>query len=145
MGRYHQGVLGEFSGKVGPVIGSSWKSIGYMRSQPRKVKNRKVSAKAEIQRAKFGLAANFVKAIKDLLAITLPNITDKMTARNNALSNVLQQAMTGEYPDLRIEYSKVFVASGLLSLTINPAAASTEPCIIKFLPLLVAPVFVVFR
>jgi hypothetical protein len=132
MGKYQHGVLGDFSGKVGPVIGSSWKGIGYMRGKARKVTNRKLSSKIEIQRAKFKLAANFVKAIKDLLPITFPDSINKMTSRNNALSNVLQQAVTGDYPDLRIEYSKVFTANGKLSITMNPAAASTEPGVIKF-------------
>jgi len=33
---------------------------------------------------------------------------------------------------LRIEYSKVFMASGSLSLTVNPTATSTEPGVINF-------------
>jgi hypothetical protein len=132
MGKYHQGVLGQFSGAVGPVIGSSWKGIGYMRGKSRNLKNRAVSPKIEIQRAKFKLAANFVTTIKDLLLIGFPDFKDKMTSRNNALSSLLQQAITGEYPDLRIEYSKVFMAIGSLSLTMNPAAGSTEPGVIKF-------------
>lgn len=32
MGRILSGVLGGFSGKVGPVVGAKWKSIDYMRS-----------------------------------------------------------------------------------------------------------------
>jgi hypothetical protein len=132
MGKYNQGVLGEFSGKVGPVVGSSWKGIGYLRSKPRKAKKRDVSLKIEIQRAKFKLASNFIKAIASLLAITFPETKAKATGRNNALASLLQQAVTGDYPDLRIEYSKVFMASGSLSLTINPAATSTEPGVINF-------------
>ena len=107
MGKYNQGVLGQFSGKVGPVVGSSWKGIGYLRSNARKKKNRDVSVKTEIQRAKFKLASSFVKAIASLLATTFPDAKARMTGRNNALSSVLQQAITGDYPDLRIEYSKV--------------------------------------
>ena len=132
MGKYNQGVLGQFSGKVGPVVGSSWKGIGYLRSNARKKKNRDVSVKTEIQRAKFKLASSFVKAIASLLAIPFPDSKTKTTGRNNALSSVLQQAITGDYPDLRIEYSKLFMASGSLSLTVNPTATSTEPGVINF-------------
>lgn len=32
MGVINQGILGGFSGKVGPVVGAKWKSIDYMRS-----------------------------------------------------------------------------------------------------------------
>ena len=31
MGTIKQGILGGFSGKVGTVVGSSWKGISYMR------------------------------------------------------------------------------------------------------------------
>jgi len=126
MAKYNQGVLGHFCGKVGPVVGSSWKGVGYLRSKPRKAKTRDVSTKTEIQRAKFMRASNFIKAIGSLPAITFPDSKTKTTARNNALSSALQQAITADYPDLRIEYSKVFMASRSLSLTVNPAATSTE-------------------
>jgi hypothetical protein len=39
MGTIKQGILGGFSGKVGTVIGGSWKGISYMRSIPQSVKN----------------------------------------------------------------------------------------------------------
>lgn len=39
MGTIKQGILGGFSGKVGTVIGSSWKGISYMRSRAQSVKN----------------------------------------------------------------------------------------------------------
>jgi len=132
MARYDNGALGQFSGKVGPIVGSSWRGIGVLKTSPRKKKNRVVSPKIEIQRAKFKLASSFVKAIGSLLAISFPDAKTKLTSRNNALANVLQQAVTGDYPDLRIEYSKVFMASGTLSLTVDAAATSAEPGVIKF-------------
>jgi len=132
MATYNKGILGPFSGKVGPVVGSSWKGIGYLRSNPRKIKKRDVSMKIEIQRAKFTLASVFVKAIASLLEITFPEHKTKVAGRSNALASVLQQAITGDYPDLRIEYSKVLMASGSLSLTIDPSATSTAPGVINF-------------
>jgi len=98
-----------------------------LRSNPGKLKKKNVSAKTEIQRAKFKLAANFIKTVGSVLAITFPDYKTSTTSRNNAVANVLQQAITGDYPDLRIEYSKVFMASGSLSVTMDPVATSTEP------------------
>ena len=34
MGRIKQGILGGFSGKVGTVVGASWKGKAYMRGMP---------------------------------------------------------------------------------------------------------------
>lgn len=39
MGTIKKGILGGFSGKVGTVVGSSWKGIAYMRSLPQNMKN----------------------------------------------------------------------------------------------------------
>src|SRR5437773_11045955 len=74
MAKYNQGLLAQFSGKVGPVVGSSWKGISYLRSNPRKTRNRDASMKTEIQTAKFKLASSFVKAIASLLLRSLPTV-----------------------------------------------------------------------
>jgi hypothetical protein len=132
MGTYDKGFLGRFSGSVGPVVGSSWKGISYLKSKPHRTKKKKVSLKVEIQRAKFRLASSFIKAIGSVLAITFPSYKTGTTGRNSALASVLQQAITGDYPDLRIEYSKVFMASGSLSLTVDPTVSSTSPGVISF-------------
>ena len=55
MGTIKQGILGGFSGKVGTVVGSSWKGISYMRGQAQSVKNPR-TAKQMAQRDKFSLA-----------------------------------------------------------------------------------------
>ena len=62
MGTIKQGILGGFSGKVGTVVGSTWKSVHYMRalavsfSDPR-------TEKQKNQRSKFTAAVNFTKAM----------------------------------------------------------------------------------
>jgi hypothetical protein len=132
MGTYNKGLLGGFSGTVGPVVGSSWKGIGYLKSKPHKTKTKKdVSLKVEIHRAKFKLATNFIKAIGSVLAITFPGKTGT-TGRNDALAGVLPQAITGDYPDLRIDYSKVPMASGSLALASDPTATSAQTGVINF-------------
>jgi len=132
MGTYNKGLLGRFSGSVGPVVGSSWKGIGYLKSKPHRTKTKRdVPLKIEIHRAKFKLATDFIKAIGSLLAITFPDKAGT-TGRNNALASVLPQAITGEYPDLHIDFSKVLMASGSLSLTTDPTATSTQPGVINF-------------
>ena len=60
MGTIKQGILGGFSGKVGTVIGSSWKGISYMRGQAPHVKNPRTAGQVN-QRLKFNLALNFLQ------------------------------------------------------------------------------------
>lgn len=37
MGTIKQGILGGFSGKVGNIVGASWRGIDYIRSMPASV------------------------------------------------------------------------------------------------------------
>ena len=62
MGKIRKGVLGGFSGTVGTVVGGNWNGIQYMRSLPdvRKTTN---SVAVEVQKAKFTLAANFLRPL----------------------------------------------------------------------------------
>ena len=52
MGKINQGILGGFSGKVGNVIGGTWKGIDYMRVKPAHVTNPKTEGQVD-QRSKF--------------------------------------------------------------------------------------------
>ena len=44
MGKIKSGILGGFNGKVGSVIGASWKGISYMRGIAQSIKNPKTDA-----------------------------------------------------------------------------------------------------
>lgn len=49
MATYKQGILGPFSGKVGTVVGSSWRGIAYIRSLATKVANPRTAAQLEVR------------------------------------------------------------------------------------------------
>ena len=52
MGTIKKGILGSFSGKVGNIVGASWKGIAYIRSLPASVRNPR-TVKQVTQRSKF--------------------------------------------------------------------------------------------
>ena len=52
MAKIKQGILGGFSGKVGGVVGSSWKGIAVMKAKPLSVANPRTASQV-IQRTKF--------------------------------------------------------------------------------------------
>ena len=58
MGIINQGILGGFSGKVGPVVGFHWKSKYYIRARAAKVSNPR-TLKQQEQRGKFATAFSF--------------------------------------------------------------------------------------
>ena len=131
MGSIAKGILGGFSGKVGTVIGGTWKGIDFMRSRPSRT-NRPATAKQLVQHAKFSLATKFVATMNKLLMVTFNNYAIEMTGTNSALSYLLKNAITGVYPNLAIDYASVLVSRGDLPNATNPIAAAAGGGIIKF-------------
>jgi hypothetical protein len=128
MGTIKQGILGGFSGKVGAVIGASWKGINYMRSIPQHVKNPRTEGQVS-QRSKFALALNFLKPVTGFLRTGWKLYAHRQSPFNAAMSYTLANAITGTYPDYAIDPSKVLVSRGGLAPAANasatPAGAGT--------------------
>jgi hypothetical protein len=122
MGTIKQGVLGGFSGKVGVVVGGSWKGISYMRGLAQNVKNPRTPAQIG-QRTKFGLAIRQLKPLTALLRTGWKQYADGMSAFNAAMSYTLANAITGSYPDYRIDPSMMLISRG--SLTPASSAGAT--------------------
>lgn len=61
MGVILQGILGGFSGKVGPVVGGKWKDIDYMRSYV--IPSNPNTAAQQAVRAKFGQLVEYGRAL----------------------------------------------------------------------------------
>lgn len=122
MGTIKQGILGGFSGKVGTVVGSTWKSVHYMRalavsfSDPR-------TEKQKNQRSKFTAAVNFTKAMTPFLRFGYKEFSGQQSAFNAAVSYILKHAMKGSGTNVSIDYHKALVTRGSLV----PALDATIP------------------
>ncbi len=131
MGTISKGILGGFSGKVGTVIGGSWKGIAYMRSQPGR-RSFTPSEAQLAQQAKFALVMRFLQPMSSLLEATFNNFAVRMTGINSALSYNIQNAVTGTYPALAIDYSLALVARGDLPNALSPAVTAGAGGILTF-------------
>ena len=100
MGTIKQGILGGFSGKVGTVIGGSWKGISYMRSQAQSIKNPRTDAQMS-QRTKFALALSFLKPMTELLRTGFKLYAKKKTAFNAAMSFTLANGLKRSFAPSR--------------------------------------------
>lgn len=112
MGTIKKGILGGFSGKVGNVVGASWKGIDYIRTLPAKVRNPK-SRKQLTQRSKFALMGKFVRTILPVIQVGFKGsaATDN-SAYGEAMAYNVLHAVKGEYPAFEIDYPKVAIARG---------------------------------
>lgn len=131
MGTIQKGILGGFSGKVGNVIGGSWKGIDYMRSKSSR-KSATVTQKQKEQQMKFALIAKFQQPLTNLLARTFKSFAIKMTGANSAMSYNLRNAITGIYPGFAIDYSRILVSRGDMPNAVNPAAAALSAGIVVY-------------
>ena len=130
MGKYKNGILGAFSGKIGTVIGASWKGIDYMRSLPRESSIPPSEAQI-VQRTKFTMVRKFLLGTKDLIEICYQN-SHKSTAMNGAISYNLTHSVEGTFPDLQIDFKNLLISKGDLLGSWSPSAVSTEPNTIDF-------------
>jgi hypothetical protein len=124
MGTIKQGILGGFRGRVGDVIGSTWKGQDVMKIRPASVFNPNTE-RQQLQRAKFGLVGRFNKAHLNLIRIGFRAYTKNMTAGNAAMSYNLSNAVTDTFPDLSIDFSKVMISMGTLA-PVNEVSSVSE-------------------
>jgi hypothetical protein len=120
MGKINSGILGAFSGKVGPVIGSSWKGIGVIRSRPPRKRRRSTEAQL-MQMAKLKLMTPFVRPLTGLLNRTYGNTVYRMSCFNKALSYNMRNAISGAYPAFTVNYPRLVLGVGDL---LNPENVS---------------------
>src|SRR5436305_196902 len=103
MATYEHGPLGEFSGKLGPIVGSSWKGKGYIRSAPSE-SNKSRTAKQLAQQDKFGLVGKFTAALGKLLNLGFKDYAVDKTGANYAMSLIMRNLVIGEHPNLQIKF-----------------------------------------
>ena len=125
MGIINQGILGGFSGKVGPIVGFHWKSKYYIRARAAKVSNPRTPKQQE-QRGKFATAFSFLKTIKPFIRIGYKEFTQEKSAFNAAMSYTLKRAVTGNGKEISIDFNRALVSMGTLMPIFEGAAAMSN-------------------
>lgn len=120
MGKISQGILGGFSGKVGTVIGGTWKSIHYMRAIATSVKDSRTE-KQLFQRSKFLASINFLKTATPFVRIGFRNYAYRQSEFNAAMSHMLRYAVTGDGEQATIDFEKTLLAQGSLTMATDAA------------------------
>lgn len=124
------GILDGFSGKVGTVVGARVYGVQHMRARPIFNKRRNSTA-VDIVKTKFELATRFIQSMKSIVAQTF-EANPGMSSYSSATSDALQNAITGTYPDLQLDYSNVLVARGPIRILSASPIAVQEGTGIRF-------------
>ena len=125
MGKIKQGILGGFSGKVGPVIGSSWKGKAIIKARALSYNDRNSEAQQQ-QRAKFGLVSQFLSTVNSFVSLGFADKAKGITAPNAAMVINLEEAISGTFPNYEINYNKVVVANGTVDLPYDPSGSVAD-------------------
>lgn len=118
MGKYEQGLLGPFSGLVGPVVGASFRGKNVMRGRPRKTKKKPTPGQVA-QRAKFTAVTHFLKPAKEILLEYFGTPFEAKSCFNLATSYYLKEAVEFDGTKGSIIYNKALFSSGSLMLPQN--------------------------
>lgn len=128
MGKIKTGILGGFQGKVGTVIGSTWRGESIMRALP------KTAAKAptesqRIQRLKFKAVSEFLNPLRSTLSTYFGNDTGVKSKYNMATSYHITNAVEITEAGTQILYPRVLVAKGTLFGFQNLTTTQSETAI----------------
>jgi hypothetical protein len=113
MGKIQKGILGGFSGTVGPVVGANWRGVDIIRSRPKKTARIPTDAQSQ-QRARFALVAHFLRVIRPLLRIYFGQAAVEKSKSNLATAYHLTEAVAGTFPNFMIDFEKVIISKGEL-------------------------------
>ena len=124
MGKIKTGILGGFQGKVGTVIGSTWRGESIMRALP-KTAAKAATESQRIQRLKFKAVSEFLNPLRSTLSTYFGNDTGVKSKYNMATSYHITNAVEITEQGTQILYPRVLVAKGTLfgfqNLTTTPS------------------------
>lgn len=126
MATYNQGILGSFTGRVGNIVGTSWKGRHIMRARAATYSNPNTPLQ-QAQRMRFAVMGKFLRHVQGTIAVGYGAQDQKMTSFNSAMRDNLNEAVTGTYPDIKVDLSKVIVSKGTRDGLSDMVLTSTEP------------------
>lgn len=122
MGKIKQGVLGGFSGKVGPVTGTSWKGKAVIKARALSYNNPNTEEQQKIRR-RFALIGKFIAVNNNYISIGFADMSVGITAQNAAMSVNFENGVGGTWPNYELAYNNIIVSTGKVDLPYNPSAS----------------------
>ena len=107
MARIKQGILGGFSGKIANVVGTSWKGIAVIKSQPLSVANPKTAAQVA-QRTKLSAC---VAMLQPILSGVIKPLNDRFAGQMSGYNYSLQKSIAAFGADGNLAYPSEFKIS----------------------------------
>ncbi len=131
MAKLKESVIGVLIGKIGQVVGSTWKGISVLRVLPASIANPQTDAQLT-QRQKWAVTMRFLQPMSEFLQKTFKAYAVEMTGINAAMSYNIKNALSGTYPNIAVDYPNALVSRGNLPSALNQVASSSVAGTVKF-------------
>ena len=116
--------LGVISGKIGQIVGSTWKGINYVRGcqpvLPTLQTDTQIGSAAEVLSHH-----EFSSAPHRISPLGFKSYAVGMSGINAGMNYNIKNGLTGSYPNIAIDYPNALVARGNLAGSLNAVASST--------------------
>jgi hypothetical protein len=124
MAKTNQGVLGAFTGTIGPVTGYVRQGQNILRTSTSNVSYKKTALRTA-QLEKIKICNRFTRAFSGtgFLNKSFPAYGDTGNGYNRITSVLMNQALTGSYPSMHLSYPQILVSKGKLPAAEHAAAA----------------------
>lgn len=134
MARIKNGILGPIEGSIAMVTGYQRLGVPVLRKKPEpQPKNKPRSTKQLAVNNRLTVAMKFIKQATPFLNVSFSlNRPKGLTAHNLAVSEVVNNGIKGEYPELELNFPNFLVATGDLPLAINPTVEMTDSRTLRF-------------
>jgi len=128
MAKMKKGIFGPISGRLGPVVGGVWKGIAYLRGAPKKKRKSAPRSLGQIENEqKMKYMNEVLIPFHPYINIGFHNLAIAKTAISVAFSKNYHTAITGIYPNLEVDYSRLVLSAGNLPGLNSPQALLSAP------------------
>jgi len=121
MAKLKNGIFSALRGTVGSMVFYEMNGVNVVRRRPKKRKRYKPHPNHLPQQAKFLLCTRLLQPLTGLFRLTYARLAVGMTAFNKAFSYHMNEAVSGTYPNLSIDFNMVRLSQGNLP---NPSSAN---------------------
>lgn len=122
MAKPKKGILdNQISGSIGNVVFSSRNGVPYMRAKPAQYRDARTPAQLS-SRKRLSMISGLLKTFKPVIAIGFRNTPPGKSARDVAYKTNAPHIISGEYPDLSINYTAFKISAGSLASPADAAA-----------------------
>lgn len=116
MAKIRKGILGPVSGTIGPVVGGIWKGIPYVRTKPKKKKKKQRTPAQIAAQEKLKFMNLILVPFHDYIKVGFANEAEQQTEISAAFSANYHTMLSGVYPALEADYSKLVLSVGNLPM-----------------------------